>query len=275
MGTWGNGIMENDLAQDVKATFEDALEQSKSMPKAIQAVREQFVGVLSDPDDYPDLILALAWLAGSRGKVPKQLLDEAVQVVRDGLSLKKWAGSDEYNDRRIAEAHFLQVLAGVVPHPEPNKPRKHAALKLGDIMEIPLVGGLKAFAQYVFRDEQYGLLIRVFDLKSKDVPSLERILASGLMFPPIYTIPQVAVRDGRWRVIGNNKVEGFSYPVFKHGHPDRDGKVSFWSLFDGKQFIKVGALPPGAEKFEVLVIWGLDAVEQRIETGANPYGHWR
>lgn len=274
MGTWGTGIMESDLAQDVKSFFDDSLSAGKSVPVILREARDKFADSLTDPDEYPDLILALAWLASSSGELPPELGQEAKKVIVERLSLTRWVDSGDYEKRRNEEERFLDVLEGRARQPEKPKPDR-IRTKVGDIYEIPLASGMNAYAQYACTDKKYGALIRVFNLLAKETPSLDAILASGLKFPPVITIPRVAVNAGRWRIIGNRKVKDFVFPAFRAGNADSNGRVSVWWLYDGKTDTRVDQLPEGAEKYEVLVIWGFDNLERRIESGIDPRAHWR
>jgi hypothetical protein len=118
MGTWGTGIMDNDVASDARYVFEDAVDEGRSIEAAIRMAREQLAEALEDQDDYPDVILGLAWLAGAHGPVPSALRDEAAEVIRGGLSLRKWSDADEYEERRAVEHHLLLILEGKTAHPE-------------------------------------------------------------------------------------------------------------------------------------------------------------
>ncbi|MBI2908787.1 MAG: hypothetical protein HYX92_14185 [Chloroflexi bacterium] len=271
MGTWETDIMGNDLAQDVKIAFEGALEDRRSISGAVKVVKEQYRESLDDPDAYPDFVLALGWLAGARGKLDETLKEEAGRVIREGLSLRKWQDVPEYEERRQKEQQFLEVLEGKAPHPEPYKRRRRVRLKIGDVFEIPLSDERKAFGQYVFLDPKTGYLVQIFNLISRETPSVDAILKSGPKFPPVFTGPGVAVEEGWWRVIGHAEVKGFKYPVFRSGNYDKEGRVAAWWLYDGKVDVKVGKLPPGAEKYEFLVIWSPQDVARRIETGENFY----
>jgi hypothetical protein len=118
MGTWGTGIMDNDLAADARYVFEDAIDEGQPVERAIELVRQELAEPLADQDEYLDVILALAWLASAHGPVPQALRDEAVEVIRGGRSLKKWTESDDYEERRAVEHHLLLILEGKTAHPE-------------------------------------------------------------------------------------------------------------------------------------------------------------
>lgn len=144
-------------------------------------------------------------------------------------------------------------------------------VKVGDIIEIPLSDGRKAYGQYVFKDEKQGPLLQVFNLITKDRPELEVILNSELLFPPVFTGLMAAVHRGLWTVIGYKEVENFIYPNFiAHAH-DKSVTNAPYYLWDGKEYKLLGKeLPEEFNKLEQLVVWNPPMVTERIESGKIP-----
>jgi len=154
--------------------------------------------------------------------------------------------------------------------------RKRA--RVGDVFEIPLSDGRKAYGQYVFKDkEKMGPLIQVFDLiiegEIQPEQVLERLRNAGPLFPPVITGVSAAVRTGLWRVIGRLPVQGFVYPKFVAAfYDEKTGKARRWFLYDGEKYIPLGPeLPEEYKQFEYLVVWSPYDVVHRIETGEYPY----
>ncbi|RME58482.1 hypothetical protein D6779_06370 [Candidatus Parcubacteria bacterium] len=150
-------------------------------------------------------------------------------------------------------------------------------VSVGDVFEIPLSDGRKAYGQYVFRDEKEGPLIQVFDLitegKVQPEQVLERLKMAKPLFPPVITGVFAAVRTGLWKVIGRLPVQEFTYPKFVAAFWDeKTGKAKKWFLYDGKKDIPVGpSLPEEYKRLEFLVVWSPYDVMHRIETGEYPY----
>jgi hypothetical protein len=151
-----------------------------------------------------------------------------------------------------------------------NKP-----VKVGDIFEIPLSGGKKAFGHYVFEDLKKGPLIQVYDLivnESEEV-DVDALMRKPALFPPVITGLFAAIRTGMWKVIVNTPVKKFKYPGFVNTFWDeKTGKARIWFLWDGKKETKLGwELPDKYKKLEFLVGWSPHSVVERIETGIMPY----
>lgn len=148
-------------------------------------------------------------------------------------------------------------------------------MKLGDIVEIPLSNGRKAYGQYVFWDKNMGPLLQIFDLivVSNHTIDLEEIENAKPLFPPVITGLFAAVKSGLWKVVGNLPIRGFEYPGFiSTFYDDKTGKARTWFLWNGSESIRLGdRLPEKYKNMEYLVIWSPFDVADRIETGEYPY----
>ncbi|MBE7529110.1 MAG: immunity 26/phosphotriesterase HocA family protein [Ardenticatenaceae bacterium] len=146
-------------------------------------------------------------------------------------------------------------------------------IQLGDVLEIPLSDGRKAYGQYVFKDKM-GPLVQVFDLITKDNIELEQIKNAKLLFPPVFTGLFAAVRGGVWKVIGRIPIEEFKYPGFISVYVGPSNQVGTWYLWDGKQSIPIGhKLPKEFKQLEQMIVWDPNNLAHRIETGVNPYDY--
>src|SRR6266511_4283661 len=108
---------------------------------------------------------------------------------------------------------------------------------VGDVFEIPLSNGKKAFGQYVFRDSGQGPLIQVFNLISNKEINPKEIVKSKPLFPPVITGLFAAYRVGLWKKIGHIPVKDFKYPLFIStllGNWNK--KPRQWFLWDGKKY---------------------------------------
>ena len=150
-------------------------------------------------------------------------------------------------------------------------------VRVGDVFEIPLSDGRKAYGQYVFRDKKMGPLVQVFDLITEgDLPPeevLERLKSAKPLFPPVITGVFAAVRTGLWKVIGRLPIREFTYPKFVSTFYDqKTGKARIWFLYDGEKDIRIGPeLPEEYKQLEFLMVWSPYDVMYRIETGEYPY----
>lgn len=145
MGAWGCGLFEDDVALDVKDTFDDALASGETLAAATRAVLEEFEDSLDDDDDGPIITLALAALQWERGKPQEKWKKQALAIIEDGRGLERWedAGPGELAGRRQALETLKAMLESEPPKParKPRKPRLKHNYQEGDWFAVPLEDG--------------------------------------------------------------------------------------------------------------------------------------
>lgn len=149
-------------------------------------------------------------------------------------------------------------------------------LKVGDIIEIPLPNGKKAYGQYLGKDS-WGDLLQIFDYvadqKSElDLPVLKTM---NIKFGPILTRIRVGIkiREFNWKKIGNIKVTSFKRPhfIWKEGGPMAKSITTRWYLYDGIKSTEIGKkLPNEYKSLEYLTNYSPQSLVIRIATGENP-----
>lgn len=152
--------------------------------------------------------------------------------------------------------------------------------KIGDVFEIPLSDGRKTYGQYV--DDNGGNIIRIFNYSTShnERPDLSRIDKSDLLFPPIHTSIDFAIKNCGWKIVGKLSIDGYVYKGFLN-HSEvlpmpkdrRDPiRIKSWALWDGKKWIELGErLSEKYQKYESGAIFPPDLIVKRIETGFNMF----
>ena len=138
-------------------------------------------------------------------------------------------------------------------------------IKVGDCFSIPLPDGRFAGCQFVHWNAELGYLIRVFDrITSESLDSTSGLEQAGLLFPPVFVGLRAPVRSGRWKRIGNIAVHDFEHPKFRETLGTKPGTYHDWRVWDGRQTVKVGDLPSHMRSLELKLVWGDEALENRI-----------
>jgi hypothetical protein len=146
--------------------------------------------------------------------------------------------------------------------------------KIGDYFCIP-ISDRYAYGQYVYQHKVMGNLILVLDYYTGDPHGFSVSVAknASALFPPIFTYLVGAINEGIWEIVGYSSVETFKFPMFLNyweGESRFDARM--WFLWDGKKEIKLGSkLPEKLIELEIQVIWSLEELTKRIESGINPY----
>ena len=112
MGTWGAGIFEDDVAMDVRDSFEAALAEGLNVRSATERVLEEHEEALEDIDEGPVVRLALAALQLEQGVLQPGIRDHALTVINQGQDLDRWeeAGEEAVAERRQVLEELAQRL---------------------------------------------------------------------------------------------------------------------------------------------------------------------
>jgi len=140
--------------------------------------------------------------------------------------------------------------------------------RIGDCFEIGLPDGRFAFAQYVFRHDTYGALVRTLSVAPKSL-TIADLRFDRLLFPPVFVGLHAAVSKGGWRLIGNAAIEEFPFPAFRHTPSSGPGTFDNWKLWDGNGYTPIGKLSPELRKLEILCVWGYLDLQERIMNGGH------
>jgi hypothetical protein len=117
MALWGPGLFDNDTAPVVRQHWEAARATGDSVQNSVQTVQDQLIDWLDDENAYPDMVLALAFVASAEGPIPAKLKKKAIKVIKTELSLMRWLDAPDMRVRRRVEQTLLKILAGEMAHP--------------------------------------------------------------------------------------------------------------------------------------------------------------
>jgi hypothetical protein len=105
VGAWGNGILQDDVADDVRIAFEDALEEGLSAEEAAERALRDSQWALDDWDDGPTSSMALAALQLQHGILTPRIREKAIEAATSEAAIGRWDETDE-----DCFAHRKQVL---------------------------------------------------------------------------------------------------------------------------------------------------------------------
>lgn len=112
MGTWGNGVWQDDVAQDVIVGFKRLLAEDCTPGEAVQQILLDPPGGWGDQDDDAVQVLALAALALQVGVLEIALRDRAISMIESGDALDRWTDSEpeKFAARQALLEHFKALL---------------------------------------------------------------------------------------------------------------------------------------------------------------------
>lgn len=96
---------------------------------------------------------------------------------------------------------------------------------VGDVFEIPLSDGRKAFGQYLLQSTM-GPIIQVFSVITREEVSVEEIVQSQALFPPVIAGLYGAIKNGFWKIIGSSSPTMTKHPYFVSTEWTKNGKAT-------------------------------------------------
>jgi hypothetical protein len=112
MGVWGNGILQDDVADDVRIGFEDALAKGLSVEEATQRVLDAPPWPLGDWDDGPTSYMALTALQLQHGILTPESRKKAIEAATSEAAIGRWdeAREDCIEARKNVLRQFKAIL---------------------------------------------------------------------------------------------------------------------------------------------------------------------
>lgn len=105
MGNLINIIFEDDIAADIKAEFEELIEDGGSVKDVTETILEEYEDIIEEgSDESQSIYLALAALQVEYGYLHEDIKDMALELIGSGRALEAWedAEEDEFEQRKKA-----------------------------------------------------------------------------------------------------------------------------------------------------------------------------
>lgn len=113
MGTWGAGLFDDDLASDVRGSFEDCVGSGMPVAEAAEAVLAEY-GDVDDADERAILDLAVAVLLLERSSLTEPIAARALAVTRQGLGLDRWLEAGLEAERKGVYTEIEERIAAAL-----------------------------------------------------------------------------------------------------------------------------------------------------------------
>lgn len=182
MGTWGTGILDNDLAADIKAEWNELLGEGYSGEEVsdhILAVAQEN-GQLNSLEDQYELILPLTLIQWKSGRLQEYVKELALELLIDEninrIETSLWENTGDLK-KRLHNVYKLRETIQTTP-PKPTKIKKafypSTTLKQGDLFTIKLTSGYYILLEVIKIDtegqSQYPICV-LFDYTSERRPT--------------------------------------------------------------------------------------------------------
>ena len=142
MGTWGVGLYQDDLAEDIKTTYIDSLRNGNSPNAAYNTVLAELGAAMDDPNDASVFWFSLSDTMWSCGTLTDDVKEKALYYLDEGYDLQRW---EEENPQQVqSRKRILTELRYRLNSPQPaakkhRKPRLYSCpWNIGDVYLYPL-----------------------------------------------------------------------------------------------------------------------------------------
>jgi len=162
MGTWGSGIYQNDLSDDVRIDVIDLLRKGLSIDELLNQLYIEYRLAISDTDDQDNFWFALADVFWKYGIQNESVTEEALTRITKSIVVMQSSTIDQNTkERKKVLEVLLKRLSIANPKPKsvPKIPRAFRCdWKIGDVFAYKLEG---EEAEALGISNQYILLIKV------------------------------------------------------------------------------------------------------------------
>lgn len=149
MGTWGTGILDNDLALDIKALWNEYLADNYSPEDISETMISQAheEGMLLELEDQYDFFIPFALIQWKSGRLQEDVKKLALEFLKDETISKieesRWDNPKDYRKRNQNLTNLRSLLESEQPAPKIiRKPYKQkTSLNTGDLFTILLKSG--------------------------------------------------------------------------------------------------------------------------------------
>lgn len=144
MGTWGPGIYQNDVSDDVKSFYRDQLHRGKTGEEITEILLQQYAEELSDVDDCIDFWCALADTQWELGRLTPDVKQKALECIDSPNATLRWEpeGKVLLKKRQDVLTKLREKLHQ--PQPAEKKIRQYKLYQcpwqIGDVFALPLEG---------------------------------------------------------------------------------------------------------------------------------------
>jgi hypothetical protein len=186
MGTWGAGILDSDLALDVKSAYRERVANGAGAEKAVRELVREWREGFDDHEDGGVMWLALADAAWDAGRLTPALKKRALAILRSPSSVEPFAHDARLlEERRRAIGGLEKKLAKKPPAPKriPRTKKRVTELKEGELLVYTLPSRHKALLWVAKVTEDKGgaiVVLELLDWVKKSVPTDAQLRALKL-----------------------------------------------------------------------------------------------
>ncbi len=115
MGTWGTGLYQNDVSEDVKGDYIAKLRAGKSDEEALQEILQEYKEESEDIDCKYDFYLGLADTLWKKGRLTKEIKARALELIEEDKISQRWESEKNRKEREKVLNKLKEKINGQMP----------------------------------------------------------------------------------------------------------------------------------------------------------------
>lgn len=115
MGTWGTGIFQNDIADDVRHDYKNKLKIGRTDEQALSEIIAENTDFINDSDDCFDFWFGLASTMYDLGRLTDDVRAKATELIDGGKDAERWETAKEAGKRAAQLAELRTKLMSEQP----------------------------------------------------------------------------------------------------------------------------------------------------------------
>ena len=252
MGTWGPGLYQNDVSDDIKLGFIDKCKRGHTMEEATEIFIKEYSEELNDEEDAPNFWFALADIQWRYGKLLPKVKENALCHIENELkneTYNEFDKSDAKKRKRVLENLWEKLNSPMPPEKKISQYKLYKCeWKIGDTYAYPLNSEIwknnQFYGQYLImqkiRELDWGPghivpVVRIKITKDKEIPAQKEEIE---ILPNVPTFIMrgenlyyymIALGNTSKRIIPKKLIYMGNHNIFKS--PDNEEIVDFKNMF--------------------------------------------
>ncbi len=151
MATWGTGIYQNDVSEDVKDDYISKLRAGKSDEQALQEIMEEYKHECEDVDCKFDFFFALADVLWKKGRLTEEIKRITFDLIEEDKVSERWQPESIRRERIKKLEKFKKKLSSEMPERKRIPIHKPYVLgwKEGEVYAFQIKSKVENYEEYV------------------------------------------------------------------------------------------------------------------------------
>jgi hypothetical protein len=188
MGTWGVGILDDDVTTEIYGSYIDQFNEGQNCALIRTELEKSYSDALDDEDEADLFWLSLAQAQWECGVLDADVLEHVVEIIQSGHNLELWEENENYERRKQTLEKFLRTIQEPRIKPRKRKRRRFipAPFEPGDCLAVHLTGNQYGAALVLnkMEDQYEGTnLVGLLNYCSEEKPPLSFFSERKWLYP--------------------------------------------------------------------------------------------